>query len=624
MHVTAASAIACVRDARRSVLIALVALISLAFPMVARAADPATEDGYIPLSDGTRLRYHVELPAGPGPFPVLMQYDGYSAGTKPSVGSIPELRERLLPRGYAFLGVSIRGTGCSSGSWDVFEPRQAEDGAEAVEWAARQPWSNGRIGMVGYSYPAMMQLLTAAERPPHLRAIAPSSVAFDLYRDVAYPGGIHNLGFGVLFTEQQRLPGQTATPPAVADGDVECLGNYANGQASSEILVLQGASAPYSDSAWPDSSYGWAARSPGAVADRIEVPALTVDYWQDEQTGSRLGGLLERGGLLRSLDPRRTWAVLANGEHTFTESNELYLRRLVRFYEHYVGGEANGWKRTPHVTLMHEVGKSEGEPSWTTNYRRLPAVRPVSLYARRGGALKIKPPRLGESVDSYDYPLPSPSANVGGAALGEVPSVTWDTPTPAAGRVVYTTPKLSRDVELLGSASLDLWLSSTAADTDLQATITEVRPDGQEVYIQRGWLRASHRRLDPGSSTPTRPFHTHRKADVAPLEPGEATLVRLEVFPFNHTFRKGSALRVIVDAPTAITGDWYLQFFAQPAVNRILHDAEHPSRLVVGVVPGGTAPEPSAPCEELRMQPCRASIAPVPRGKLAIADGSPD
>ena len=183
--------------------------------------------------------------------------------------------------------------------------------------------------------------------------------------------------------------------------------------------------------------------------------------------------------------------------------------------------------------------------------------------------------------------------------------LTWKGQVPPGGSVAYTSPPLKRDMVLAGPASLDLWLSSTAANTDLQATVTEVRPDGRETYVQRGWLRASHRKLDPALSTALRAYQTHLRRDANPLVPGRPTHMRLEVFPFAHAFRKGSRLRVWIEAPTGHTGFWAFAPVPTPATNTVLHNSGHPSRLVVGVVPGAVAHAPLPACDTLRNQPCR-------------------
>ena len=136
-------------------------------------------------------------------------------------------------------------------------------------------------------------------------------------------------------------------------------------------------------------------------------------------------------------------------------------------------------------------------------------------------------------------------------------------------------------------------------------TITEVRPDGQEVYVQSGWLRASRRALDTAASTELRPVHTHLQRDAAPLVAGEPTLVRVELFPFAHVFRKGSRVRVLVGSPGGNRAQWIFQGLPAGGTVTVLTDKQHPSRIVLPVLKGIAAPAGLAPCGSLRGQPCR-------------------
>ena len=170
----------------------------------------------------------------------------------------------------------------------------------------------------------------------------------------------------------------------------------------------------------------------------------------------------------------------------------------------------------------------------------------------------------------------------------------------------YTSEAFAEDTVLLGSASLDLWLASTAPDTDLEVTLTEVRPDGQEMYVQKGWLRASHRAEDMAQSTVLRPVQTHLLDDFEPLVPGTPTPMRVEIFPFGHVVRAGSKVRVWIAAPTALPELWGFAFLPVPAVNLVYHDATHPSSLVLPVADGiaiGSAGFPA--CGSVIRQPCR-------------------
>lgn len=571
-----------------------------------------TETGYITVTDGTRLRYHMQRLADAPPGPVVMQYDDYDAGTGTYFSNIPEVKNRLLDMGYSILGVSARGTACSSGSFQLFGPHLGPDGAEAVEWAAAQPWSDGNIGTIGYSDPGISQLFVAAEQPPHLKAIAPANVIFDLYRDVGVVGGIPNGVFTALFTAQQEAPGASNLPEALAQEDPECAVNHLNNRLAYQSFMLEGL-----QSVHIDGPFGWSERSPASIAAHIQVPMLHINYWQDEQTGSRIGGLLEPGGLLDVVGIEKVWTVMSNGNHDLTWSHPWYGEMLIQFYEHYLRGVNNGWESTPHVQILHELDARELQPSWVTRSDTLPSPQPATLYLRENGLLMPDAPDSPEIGETYAYPLLSTSTNPLPDPAPEFDQI-WRAPAPDQGRLVYTTPALGEDLQLLGSASLDLWLSSSADDTDIQATITEVRPDGQEVYVARGWLRASKRALDERRSTPTRPFQRHTEASVEFLTPGEPSFMRLEIFPFGHRFRAGSALRLIIDGPVAITGDWGAYLNPTPSVNTVLHDAQHPTRLVLGVMPDTQArPEPR-PCGELANQPCRPSIAPMPEGEIFI------
>jgi hypothetical protein len=187
----------------------------------------------------------------------------------------------------------------------------------------------------------------------------------------------------------------------------------------------------------------------------------------------------------------------------------------------------------------------------------------------------------------------------------------WERPIPPGGNVVYTTPPLSRDVDIVGPSSLDVWLSSTATDTDVQATITEVRPDGQEQYIQRGWLRMSKRKLGPGS-TATWPRPTYLKADVQSLAPGAPTYARIPIYPFEHVFRAGSSIRISIEAPTGLTGDFGFLFNPTPATNAVWHKQDHVSEWVLSTLPITTPVTPLPACGSVVEEPCRTNKEPVP------------
>jgi predicted acyl esterase len=217
-----------------------------------------------------------------------------------------------------------------------------------------------------------------------------------------------------------------------------------------------------------------------------------------------------------------------------------------------------------------------------------------------GGLVESAAPR--GKVD-YAYVSEVGSQQRGGFDLAGEPAATWNDRPPDRLAATFTTPALVADKVLLGSASLDLLVSSTAADTDFEVTLSEVRPDGQEIFVQQGWLRASHRKEDSDRSTVFRPFQTHQLLDVQPLVPGQPTPMRVEVFPFGHVFRAGSKLRITVAAPHVWPDLWGFVSLPVPAVNSI-HTGPGGSSLVLPLVAAAEAGGPLPPCT-LRNQPCR-------------------
>ena len=189
--------------------------------------------------------------------------------------------------------------------------------------------------------------------------------------------------------------------------------------------------------------------------------------------------------------------------------------------------------------------------------------------------------------------------------------VQWNWQEPAPGTVSgFLTEPLTETVTMIGSGSADLWVNSNLGDTDLEVTVSEVRPDGQEMYVQSGWLRASHRLLDEQLSTPLQPVQTHFEADAEPLPDGITdtglALARVEIFPFAHVFRAGSQVRISVDAPGGNRPVWVFDTISNGEEVQIGLGGDFPSKVVLPVVPGIDVPADYPECGALRGQPCRA------------------
>lgn len=601
-----------------TVLLALGSVVVAPSSGAAPAAGPVATvrtEGYLPMADGVELAYTVVRPAGSGRYPTLFEYSGYFPGRKPDPKHVARFVEAAGH--YAYVGVNLRGTGCSSGTFDFFQPQEALDGVAVIDWIRRQPWSDGIVGMIGKSYPGISQLFVAAQRPEGLAAIAPGHFFADAYRDVARPGGIANHGFAALWSFVGRPSYEfTGGPEELLAGDLGCLRastGEITGLPTNPYVQLLGH--PFDDPLFEE-------RSPERFLPQLAgIPMLATLSWQDEQLASRQTDLLAQ---LDDAGATRWWATLTNGDHDMART-DAELADLERFYDHFLRGVDNGWESRPRVQVWWEAGRDGGAraPGWVTGLdhwseakrRAAGALAPRAFALRSGGALTGERAAAGEAASTYAY---APFVGTQGPvnpryAYASLPDqYLWDLAPPPGTAATFTTDPLDEDLTVLGSASADLWLTSTAPELDLQVTVTEVRPDGQEVFVQQGWLRASQRRLDPARSTELRPYQTHAEADAEPLLPGTPVLARVEVFPFGHVFREGSRVRLWVEAPAFLPALWAFTASPVPAAVEVLHDAAHPSRLVLPEVPDDPgAPTSLAACGTLIRQPCRTDPVPL-------------
>lgn len=597
---------------RRSLLAAVVvALFAAMLPGVAAAqAEPVESEGYLELSDGTSLRWTMLLPPGDGPFPMVLQYSGYNPGNNVRDGTFGKMVDQVVAEGIGVIGVNLRGTGCSSGTFVPFGEVWATDGVEVIDWIAQQPFSDGNVAMAGVSYPAIMSLATAVQQPEHLKAIMATVPLTDLYRDVAYPGGAFNQTFAYVWTLIQKY-GSFFGLQEVAEGDAQCAANIATQNDPTDLTGLQAKQNPYEDSMERYTAF----LQPENLAS-IEVPALVFSAWQDEQLGARATYGYEH------LDPSRRWIVGANSDHIGFAGSEWYREFGTRFLKHFLTGGTPEDFDAPMVQIAHEVRKDATFDELST-YDTFPVPTvTTTLQAQPDGSFGLAVPSDAAEL-TYDYPQPAPSVYVGiDFNIGFNPSAydeTYKAPIPPGGSVAFTTPALAEPVEIMGPGSVDVWFSSTSTDVDIQATLVEVRPDGNELYVNRGWLRTSHRELDPVKSTPTRPWQTHLEADAQPLVAGEVTPLRVELWPTSHTFRAGSSMRLYLEAPVGFTGFRQLEFLPTPAVNTVYVGPDTPTRFVFGRTASPTVSSPLPECGTLLNQPCRTSPAPPPDGTLSLA-----
>ena len=627
---------------------------------------------YITTRDGTKLSAAVYLPPGDGPFPTVVEYSGYNPSNptqdlKKEVAKLgidaaticdtitiichkPAQPSSLIAAsmGYAVVAVNMRGTGCSGGSYDFFEPLQLLDGYDVIETVAAQPWvRHGKVGMVGLSYPGISQLFVASTEPPHLAAITPLSVYDDTARGVLAPGGLYNKGFALAWVknvlDEAKPLGQGWEQKVIDGGDTTCSDNQKlRGQNVDAVAKAKNTKFYVPEVADP--------LNPALFADKIDVPVFMTGAWQDEQTGPRFVNLWNK---MTNAPVKKFYAF--NGAHADGLSPET-LVEWKAFLDFYVAGERtplpgfltqfgpqlvgdtfgatlqfpperllNGdfatlkaqYEAEPEVHILWDRGARPANPgapesTGTSTFTAWPppGQRAQRWYLQPKGALGSSKPTVSSAASRWttDPALADKVTLPGdkeGQAFDVAPEFEWDQ-EPAGDAAVFVSAPLSSDTVILGGGSADLWIRSSGTDADLGVTLSEVRPDGKETYLQSGYLRASMRKPGP-DATELDPDHSGTEADTQPLTPGEWTEARVPVLPVGHVLRQGSRLRISIHTPG---GDkprwsWIVDPNAKPTID-IGHDRAHPSSLVLPVVPGATGYQKALPaCPSLRGQPCR-------------------
>jgi predicted acyl esterase len=554
--------------------------------------------------------------------------------------------------GFATVSLQMRGTGCSGGAFDLFGLPSDYDGYDAVQIVGSQPWvAHHKVGMVGISFSGLSQFMVAGTRPPDLAAIAPMSPTNDLYA-TGYPGGILNNGFAASWiaervSDARPAPegGQPWADAEIEQGDRQCLANQDLRLQTQNVATLMG-----SDSTRDPALFDQ--RSDQQWATKVDVPVFLVGALQDEQTGPQWPALINalsgdkdvfvtmiNGAHVDSLGPASLtrWAefldlfVAQQLPHlpaiADALSGQLYQQIAnapaeplppLRFTDapSVAAAKADFISQDPRVRVLMDNGNGSAgpgamQPTWEVDLPSWPAPKAVvtTLHLGAGGALSAAAPSKVSTTsfrpDASLRPVTSLPSN--GNAWAPTPDYDW-TPVTGSGGLGFVSAPLTKDVTVVGPASLDLRLASTATDTDLQVTVSEVRPDGQEMYVTSGFLRAGFRALDASASTALAPVPTYRKNQ--PLTPGTMTTVRIPIDPIAYAFRTGSRIRITISAPG---GDRPVWAFATPptggkVVDTVALGGTGGSTLVLpvldGVVPGDAQP----PCPSLRGEPCRAYV----------------
>ena len=471
----------------------------------------------IPARDGVMLECDIYRPDKEGQYPVIlslapylrqnnrMSMHGVDAEDRGGVGTTLELFEQpnpefWIPRGYVFITVNPRGFGGSEGKHEAMQQSQHEDFYDAIEWAAAQPWSTGKVGIAGISYYAMSQYGVAALQPPHLSAMVPWEGLADPYRDIAYRGGMRS-GFGTMFMLM-----------------LDTLKNSPLWRNSYLYMVFR-------HSLMGDT---WFNRGSGIDLSKIEVPMLSVGNLSDVDL--HLRGNVE--AFMAAKSPHKKLRLYA-GTHWGSAYQPWARREELRFFDHWLKGIDTGIEREPAVNVDLRTGSASFEHVYGDTWP-LQQTKWLRLH------MDTRTSSLSYNEVAETHSVQSQPGIRGGKSH----------------RVTFQTQPLAENLAIAGPITCRVWVSSSTKDADISIEVNDIDETGNATLfpyyfhhgddepVSRGWLRASHRALDTVRTLPYRPFHKHDKNEW--LTPGQPVPLDIEIWPTSMVFKAGHRIEVIV------------------------------------------------------------------------------
>jgi len=562
--------------------------------------------------DGVTLHADIYRPRADGKFPVILMRTPYDK----SVGWAAAPAYQVASHGYVFIIQDVRGRYTSEGEWYPFR-HDSEDGYDAVEWAAALPFSNGKVGMTGGSYVGATQMLAAIAHPPHLAGICPVVTASNYHDGWTYQSGALEQWFDQNWTTQlatntmwrliaketNALMGAPTLPlthypafnypalPAGADATAQLAPYYLDWLAH------------------PDYDAYWKQWSIEERFSDIQVPALHIGGWYDIFLAGTLRnymGIKAHGGTDAARKGQRLLIQIGGhagfGRHIgdvdfgdeavkFPSTAVLlaWYDYLFKGVQNEFGSEGSAAGKPVHVFVMGENAYHQ-ESDWPP-----PQARPTRYFLHSGssanslrgdGSLSLTPPKK-EAADKFTYDPANPVPTIGGSLCCDQEHYE---PGPRDQRaaenrddvLVYSTKALGEDMEATGPVTLELWAKSSAVDTDFTAKLVDVAPNGLALNLTDGILRMRYR-------------DSQEKPEM--MNPDQVYKITVDLWATSNVFKKGHILRLEVSSSNFPRFDRNLNTGAEQATSRefisatntILHDAEHPSALVLPVMPAGTS-----------------------------------
>jgi|RhiMetdeSRZDD1v2_1073273.scaffolds.fasta_scaffold00317_22 predicted acyl esterase len=544
-------------------------------------------DVAIPMRDGARLIADVFRPDGAGRFPAIMNLGPYQ---KDKLWVPPETLEEKpnpymnwetvnpewwVPNGYAAVRVDGRGSGKSAGQCEPWSLAEAIDFHDAIEWAAAQPWCNGKVGLSGISYYAINQWFVANLQPPSLAAIIPWEGFADLYRDALFHGGILSLFMPNWFVAHlmHHLVGRASRRQP--DGwQVNTLHFWLRNSLDSGAF-----------------------RTAQAQWEKITQPLFTVGNWSG--MALHLRGNTE--AFMRAASKHKKLRMHA-GTHVHPFYTADGRRDQLRFFDYWLKGIDNGVMDEPPVKLAIRKGRDQVE--WRDEHEwPLARTRWTMLFFDLSGTVPGTEPQTG--MLAARNPPQAASCSYPATSLGSMGSTSAASSQVMGGGIkpgmglALETPPLEQDTEVTGPIAASFFVSSSSEDMDLFLTLRNIDPDGNEVLetgqqgapvpVAKGWLRVSHRELDPELSLPYRPYHRHRRRLY--LEPGEIVRVDVEIWPTSMVFARGHRIRLDIQPRDGVGSASYMHYHADynTGINTVHAGGAYEGYLLLPIIPGRVA-----------------------------------
>jgi len=557
--------------------------------------------------DGVTLYADVYRPKTEGTFPVILMRTPYDKSVSWAVGPAYE----LATHGYVVVVQDVRGRYTSEGEWYPFRHESA-DGYDAVEWAATLPGSNGKVGMVGGSYVGATQMLAAIAHPPHLAGICPTVTASNYHDGWTYQSGALEQWFDQNWTTQLatntlwRLIAKNTNAlmgtPKLPLADYPAF-NYAALPAGADATAQL---APYYLDwlAHPNYDAYWKQWSIEEHFTDVRVPALHIGGWYDIFLGGTLRnyeGIKAHGATDEARKGQRLLVQIGGhagfgrrvGDVEFGDEALKFpsSKVVLDWYDYLFKGVQNEFAKDQpvHIFVMGaNVYREETDwPPPEAKYTRYFLHSTATANSLRGdGTLSPASPKK-ESPDKFTYDPANPVPTIGGSLCCDA---THYEPGPRDQRaaenrsdvLVYSTGPLAEDIDVTGPLTLELWVKSTAVDTDFTAKLSDVSPDGFAMNLSDGILRMRYR---DSQEKPER------------VNPEQVYKISVDLGATSNVFKKGHILRLEVSSSNFPRFDRNLNTGADQATshefvsvtNTVLHDAEHPSALMVPVIPAGSA-----------------------------------